>query len=821
MVTLFRWLVRILVGAAALIALALALVYYFAAGSLPDYDRTVRVSGITGEVEILRDRHAVPHIFGESDQDVFFGLGYVHAQDRLWQMTMLRRTAQGRLSELFGEATFDIDVFLRTIDLYGVARAMVPNQSEETQAALAAYAAGVNARIAQVNEEALGRGAPEFFLFGAEIEPWTPADSIAVNRIMALQLTGHAEAEILRAELSLLLSPERLDDILPVPPMPDLGTRPDPDFGSLFPGLSPRTEPLERQARLSPLPPLHLAGASNAWAADPSRSATGATLMASDPHLGLTAPSIWMLARMELEGTGGVIGGTIPGLPGILIGRNEAFGWGLTTAYLDDTDIYIERLDPENPDNVLTPDGSEPIRSRTVLIGVAGEPARSVTLRRTRHGPIIPGDTWGVDAITPPGHVAALAWTALDPSDRSMDTLMNLMRARTVAEGREALRPLIAPAQNVVMADREAVAFQVMGRQPFRRETHAGQGRLPVPGWVEDNDWRGYLPFESNPVIFRPESGLVLNTNNRTTDAPFPRHVSYSWGDSQRIHRARRLLAEREFHTVESLIEAQTDTISPAARTLLPLIGRDLWWQASETDEDDLAPLRRVALERLAEWNGEMSEHGPEALVYAAWIRALERRLVRDELGPVADRLGPLDPLFIERVFRDVAGASEWCDIVTSRAVETCDQIARLALDDALAWARGRYGDRVEAWRWGEAHLAVHEHEVLSNVPLVRFFANIVQPTSGGDHTLMRGRMSAEDPDPFLNVHAAALRVVYDFGDPEGSRMIISTGQSGHPLSEHYDDLAVLWRRGNYIPMILDEERVRAGTEAVTRLLPR
>ncbi|MEL6582905.1 MAG: penicillin acylase family protein [Pseudomonadota bacterium] len=821
MVIAFRWMVRIVLGASVLLALALLLVYYLASRSLPDYAQSLRVTGPSATVEIIRDENAVPHILGVQDSDVFFGLGYAHAQDRLWQMTMLRRTAQGRLSELFGEATFDIDHLLRAIDLYGVAQAQVSAQSDETQTLLRAYANGVNARLREVAEEALGRGAPEFFLFGAEIAPWRPADSMAVKLIMSLQLSDHAARETLAASLALRVDEARRADILPVPPYLNPLGRPDLGWLQEAPGFEGRSDTPTRFAALSPLHEVGFAGASNAWGATPDRAANGASLMASDPHLGFAAPSIWMLARMQLEGVGGVIGGTIPGLPGILIGRNSDFGWGLTTAYTDDQDIYIERIDLANPDNYLTPSGSEPFMVREVLIGVGDGPARTVTLRSTRHGPVIPADTWSVDSITPPGHVAVLAWTALTPTDPGMNSLIALMRAQSIEEGRAAVAPLISPSQNVVMADQTGVALQVMGRQPHRRATHQGQGQLPVPGWVADNDWLGFLPFEDNPSVIDPESGLVINTNNRTTDAPFPRHMSYSWGDSKRILRARQLLGDRPFHTVESFIEAQTDTISPAARTLLPLIGRELFFTEAATATDPLADLRRLALARLADWNGEMSEHQPEPLVYAAWASALQQRLIRDEIGPLADRFAEMDPLFIERVFRNVEGAGVWCDVVTSSRSETCAEMARLSLDDALDALQEQYGSRLQGWRWGDAHVARHEHQVLSQVPGLSYLANIIQPTSGGDNTLMRGKLAADGDTPFANVHGSGLRVIYDFGDPEGSRMIISTGQSGHLLSRHYDDLSVLWRRGDYIPMSLNLERTRASAIGVTRLEPR
>ncbi|WP_316013124.1 penicillin acylase family protein [Roseobacter sp. HKCCA0434] len=813
-----KWGGRIFLGALALLVLALGVAYYLASGSLPDYEAEVEVAGLSGPVEIVRDAHAVPHISGETDEDVYFGLGYVHAQDRLWQMTMLRRTAQGRLSELFGEATFETDVLLRALDIYGVAREMVGNQSAETQAAMRAYAAGVNARLEQVREDALGRGAPEFFLFSSGIAPWTPADSVAVNRIMALQLSGHATYEVRRAELSLLLDEERLRDLLPEAPR--LAGLSGPDFAELFPGLDPVPAPLPERHAFDPVAPYGMAGASNAWAADPDRSASDATLLANDPHLGLSAPSIWMLARLEFPG-GGAIGGTIPGLPGIIAGRNADFAWGLTTAYTDDQDIYIEELDPEDPSRYRTPDGWAEIETRDVLIGVGDAPARTVTLGRTRHGPILPGDAFGADRITPPGHVAALAWTALDPTDRSMDTLMGMARARSIEEGRAALDGMIAPSQNFTMADRQRIALHVGGRAPLRQPGHQGQGRMPSPGWVAGNDWQGYVDPDEMPQDYDPRSGILINTNNRTTSRAYPYHLSHVWGDTQRIQRARRLLTEREFHTADSFVEAQVDTISQTARILLPLIGRDLWWTGSPVDDDALAPLRRTALERLADWNGEMSEHGPEPLIYAAWVRHLQRHLVRDELGgAMADRMTRLEPLFIERVFRDIDGAAEWCDIRTSDATETCSDMARRALDDALAELRDAQGSRVEAWNWGEAHLAMQEHQVLRQVPGLSFLASIIQPTGGGDNTLMRGRLAGDGDNPYANVHASGLRFVVDFGDPENSRYIISTGQSGHLLSRHYDDLSVLWRRGEYIPMTLDMGRVRAEAIGTTRLLP-
>ena len=326
--------------------------------------------------------------------------------------------------------------------------------------------------------------------------------------------------------------------------------------------------------------------------------------------------------------------------------------------------------------------------------------------------------------------------------------------------------------------------------------------------------------FEENPWVVDPPSGIVVNTNNRITDAAFPDHLSFDWGDSTRIIRAGRLLGDRQYHTRDSFVEIQTDAVSEGARVLLPLIARDLWYSGEAAAPDSADRRRQEALERLSAWNGEMGEHAPEPLVYSAWMRNLKRRLVQDELGPMAALVPAPDPVFVERVYRDVDGAGAWCDVRQTVAVETCTEMSRLALDDALVELEEAYGSRLESWRWGDAHQALHRHPTLGAVPLLRQLVNIRQSTPGDDHTLLRGQVPWTGPEPYLNVHAAGFRAVVDFSDPDSSVFVIATGESGHPLSRHYDDLAALWRRSDYIPMSLDPAFARAGAIGSTRLLP-
>ena len=820
MLTAFQWTLRALVIGLGLAVLGLACVYYFVSRSLPDYDATWSVAGISAPLEIVRNNADVPHIFAANDNDAFYALGFAHAQDRLWQMTLLRRTVQGRLSEIFGPRTLRTDELMRRLNLYDLALSSVDAQDASTKAALTSYAAGVNAWIEQVNQGALGRGAPEFFLFSSQIDAWAPADSIAIIKLMALQLSGHLDTEVLRAELSLALSPARLADILPDAPGEAIMAL--PQYSALMPDVRAGQAPhrmAELDQPLSPFPSAGMAGASNAWAASASRSAAGGGLLANDPHLDFTAPSIWYLARLHLS-SGDVIGATIPGMPLVLLGRSELLGWGLTSSYLDDQDVVMEKINPDNPSQFLTTEGPKDFKEARTIITVKGEAPVTITQRWSEAGPILPDSFYDLGTVTPTGAVAALAWTALNGADTSMSAAMALMRAPSVEAAIAAAQGFVAPAQNLMLVDAKTIALQMIGRMPKRNAAHQTQGRMPAAGWQGQNRWEGFFPYSANPVVKNPVSGLLGNTNNKIVDRPFPNHVSFDWGDTQRIQRWLALMKTREVHTRDSFIEAQLDTVSPTVRNLLPLIGKDLWFTGEAAPAGTHDRMRQDALALLAEWNGEENEHLPEPLIAEAWLRSLQEHLTRDEIGPLGDVIIHVNPDFIERVYRNTEGASVWCDVVQSVAVETCTDIARMALDDALLTLSETYGPAIESWRWGDAHQALHDHPVLGTAPILHYFVNIRQSTSGGDNTLMRGQTRGTGANPYENVHGGGYRGVYDFADPESSVFIIATGQSGHPLSRHYDDQSELWRRGEYLPMTLDPDLARAGAVGITRLTP-
>ncbi|MBT4568872.1 MAG: penicillin acylase family protein [Marinovum sp.] len=820
MAILFRWSLRLALAMIGLLIAGVFLIYYLASQSLPEYEKTVGLPGVIEPTEIIRDTFNVPHIVAARDEDVFFGLGYAHAQDRLWQIMLMRRTAQGRLSEIFGAETLQTDKLLRRLDLYSLAQTSVAAQSSDARRALKAYAEGVNARIHEINRDALGRGAPEMFIFPTDVSPWRPADSLAILKLMSVQLSGHLANEVLRAKTSLKLNnADRLSDIMPDAPgqvIADLE-----QYSAVIPALGGIALTAQSQTwdDLSPFPSVKMAGASNVFAAAPFRAAAGGTLLANDPHLGLTAPTIWYLAHLELS-SGGVIGATIPGIPIVLSGRSAMLGWGLTSSYLDDQYLLIEELDPERPEYYRAPEGYKKFLSRETIINIKDHPPVTITLRWSDNGPILPGTHYGIAEITPKGHVAALSWTALGGADPSFTAGFNLMGAQNVSQALALLENYQSPSENIILADSDQIVMKTIGLMPLRAASHQTQGRMPSLGWRTENRWQGQIEYARNPEFTNPAGGILGNTNNKVSSGEFPEHLSFDWGDSQRIQRWKRLMQGRKVHTRESFIEAQLDTVSFTARALLPLIGSDLWFTSQAAPQGTLARNRKTALDLLAEWNGEMNEHMPEPLIFSAWMRALQNRLIRDELGPLADKFAHMEPLFIERVFRNINGAAQWCDVIQSAKQETCDEISRLALDDALVWLAEKYGSNMEAVRWGEAHQALHRHATLGRVPLLSYFVNIYQPTSGGDNTLLRGKTSGAEPEPFFNVHAAGYRGVYDFADPDSSVFVTATGQSGHFLSRHYDDLGQLWRRGEYIPMSLDIDLARAAAVGVTQITP-
>ncbi len=785
---LLRWALPIL-GLVLLIGLGgLA---WLAFGSLPTYRGEVRVPGLDAPVRIVRDAHAIPHILARSPRDAYWALGYAHAQDRLWQLEMHRRIGQGRLAEVLGPAALPVDRFIRTLGLYRLAQASERYLSPEAMAYLQAYAAGINAFVGTSKKPL----PPEFQLLRTGFAPWTPADSLVFLRLMAVDLTSHWREELLRARLAERLGPDQLGDLWPATP-------PDVPITLAAYRQALRGLPLDRLAGLVP-PPVLAGVGSNIFVLGGRRTASGAPILASDPHLALQAPGIWYLAHLEAPGLA-VIGGTMPAAPIVIIGRNRDVAWGLTTTEGATQDLFIERLDPEDSGRYLTPDGSAPFTERTEEIPVRGGPPVPLRIRATRHGPVISDLVGSVDART--DEVLALAWPALMEDDVTVEAGFGLAVARNAEEAREALRRLSAPEQNVGFADRSGhIGFVAAGLVPIRKK---GDGRLPVPGWTGDYDWTGFIPFDELPQAMDPPSGLFVNANNRVVGPDYPYTIAADWPPALRARRLEELLGDATGVTLDRARAAQLDIVSTLAKDFLPFL---LAVPPADAEE-------RAILDGLRSWDRTTAAESWQPLLFTAWYEALAPRIYADELGPLFDAYRGMRPDFLLRV---LTRRQVWCDDVGTPATETCAEQVALAFRDALAMLRGLYGPDWRHWSWGAAHPALMAHRPFHEVPRLRRLFDIVRPIGGDGSTVDVAPPAGLDARwPFASGHGPGLRMLADMARPDSSLFVAATGESGHPLSSHYADLTALWRDGRYAPMSMDEADFGPGALGELLLVP-
>ena len=754
----------------ALLALALA-AYFLLRQSLPRIEGEIAVAGLSRPVQILRDAYGIPHIFAESLEDAHFALGYVHAQDRLWQMEMNRRVAAGRLAELLGPAALETDRFVRTLGIHRVAEANLQHYDAETRKQLDAYAAGVNAFLA-------GRPVlpPEFWIARATPEPWTPADSVGWTKMMAWDLGTNWRTELLRMQLAKTLPMARIHEFLP--PYPGDPVAEIPDLKELYGRLEKQPTSVSFLENADTLP------GSNSWVVSGARTASGKPLLANDPHLGLSAPPVWYLAHLHAPGID-AIGATLPGVPAILIGRNRRIAWGLTNSAADTQDLFLERQDTR-------------FTQRKETIKVRGAPDETLSVRVSRHGPVISDVVRAALDAVPRGYAVALAWTALAEDDLTMQSAVRLSRAADWREFNAALRDLHAPQQAITYADVDGnIGFVAAGRVPLRKPANDLKGLAPAPGWDTRYDWDGYVPFQELPRLFNPPGGAVVDANHKIVPPGYAHYLGYDWGPPYRARRIEALLG-REKHTLESFARIQMDVVSLAARELLPhLLATRAKDEASQH-----------ALTLLAAWDGSMSPERPEPLILAAWWRELARALYADELGEAFEPSWAARAVFMAHA---LGAQSRWCDDVRTRQVESCADIQAESLQRALAELRRRYGDPA-GWKWGAAHLAHHRHRPLSRQPWLAPFFDFSVPVGGDTYTVNAGRNDLNDrAEPFASHHGPSLRMLCDLADPEASLFIHSGGQSGNPLSAQYKAFTAAWARGEYVPMVMERARIEAA----------
>ena len=752
--------------------------------SNPMISGSLNLRGLSGPVTITRDAWGVPHIRARaSDADALYALGFVHAQDRLWQMEFQRRVAQGRLSEVLGEAALPQDKFLRTWGFYRAAQSALPALSARSRTLISAYTAGVNAAIAQ------DRLPLEFRLLRFRPERWTDVDSVSWSKLLAYDLGGNWDDELTGQTVVSKLGREALNSVFPPYPAgaPTILSSQELNLPSGQPsgkqrsgtpsalrnaGLAlPADALVQLRTQLAAAASLGFVNApgkgSNDWVIGGSRTRSGKPILADDPHLGLSAPMLWYLADVQGP-TLHAIGATPPGLPGVVIGRNDHVAWGVTNVNPDVQDLFVEQ-----PGAAL--------QSRTEVIKVKGKPDVNLVVQESAHGPVVARSSrWGDGQ----DRAVSLEWTALKGGDTTFDAFFGLNYARNWADFTGALGSYVAPAQNFVYADTAGnIGYYAPGKVPIRSKGGDGavwDGSLPVPDDAA-HTWTGYVPFEQLPHVYNPQDALVVTANNRVVPdgyRPFLGNVR-TWAEPYRAERILELLGSGQPITPAQVAAVQLDTVSLVWRDLKPYLLR----------AEPQNALSIQALKLLQGWDGNETLTSVQASIFEAWLMQLE--------GMAQDELGDGTTLNSLAVLNALKTDGPLCRNVALR-IGSCSELLSGTLTRATGDLSARLGSDPQRWVWGELHHSLSKHGAFGGVGAISWIWNRGISTPGGTNTV---NVARPDSGTFNQTHAPSYRQIIDLSDMNSSRFIGTLGQGGNPIGSHYADMQPMWQRGEYIPM--------------------
>ncbi|MET4729773.1 penicillin amidase [Lysobacter enzymogenes] len=756
--------------------------------SLPQTGGDVAVRGLKAKVSIARDDNGVPYVRAASDMDAYFALGYLHAQDRLWQLEVARRLAQGRLSEVLGRKALPEDVWMRTLDLYGSARSAWPALSEPARASLQAYADGINAYLGEKRTLP-----PEFLLLGVEPQPWQPIDSLAWFKVFSLN-----QSDSMRTEANRYVARK----YLPASQWALLERDYPADAPVTVDALPAMQDIAQMGMRLED--ELGLGGkyvGSNAWAVSGKHTADGSPLLANDPHMGLQMPSLWYVADLSAPGFH-ASGMSVVGLPNIVFGRNGRIAWGGTNMMADTQDLYVLDTDPERPNHYKADGQWQALDVRQEEIQVKNDfpaalrkpldPVR-IQVRRSTLGPVIS------DALRSVDQPVALRWPGLDPGDTSYEGIFRLAYAGNWQEFNDALAVIVAPAINVVYADADNnIGYAGAGRIPRRG---AGDGTLPVPAADPRYAWQGYVPFAEMPRVLNPASGFVVSANNKVAGENYPHFISRDWAPPARAERITAMIQGAIRGPgkigVEDVEKMQGDVKDLEAGELKDYLLGLLPASAAAS-----APVRQ-----LKAWDGSMARDQAAAAVFSLWLKNLKQRMLLDRFKDAGDNVVQLEvlrgyvagvtPLQIKRML--MSGEREWCG--GDAGAQRCAELADASLHDALKELDKWQGDE-SRWQWGELHQATFQHLPFSDVNLLdRVFGRRI-PSPGSENSVDVAASRYKPMKGFEQTFGAVFRQVMSLAPGEGRhRYMNSTGQSGNPLSRHFDDMLEPFNRVEFFAL--------------------
>jgi len=774
----------------------------------PQTKDTLSLPGLHEQVDVFRDSYGVPHIYATNTHDLFMAQGFVHAQDRFWQMEFWRRSGSGTLSEILGSSALDSDRFIRTVGWHRTAAQELELYNEMELGVLNAYAEGVNVYI----EQNSGRLGLEFTVLGLtgvsfDPEPWTPLNTLTYAKLMAWNLGGNRSAELTRALIATRVGTKALDELMP--PYDD-------DHPTIV------ADPVH-ETSLAAIPEdafdLNVLGfgeglGSNNWVISGERTESGKPILADDTHLGIQMPSIWYEVGLHCEPVGpecpfNVVGFSFASIPGVVIGHNDHIAWGVTNLGPDVQDMFIEKINPENPNQYEFKGRWQDMEIIREEITVAGQDdPEVVNVRITRHGPIINDVIGGVEEEWSFGwQPLAFSWTALQPGTIIRSMLM-FNTASNWDEFRAALSYWNVPSQNFVYADVEGnIGYQAPGRIPIRA---SGDGTMPVPGWTGAYEWVGYIPFDSLPRAFNPVEGYIATANNAVVGEDYPYFISADWAPGYRARRIVEMIEADESITVEDVMTMHGDNVVLYAQDILPFL-----LQLPTTD-----PKQAQALDYLRDWDFNAERESTPAVIFESLRIHLVDRVYGDELGEQLLQRSRSDlSVALSRMLPEAE--THWFDDVTTPEVESRDEILLLALGDTVDELSEILGEDMSSWKWGDLHTATFRNQSLgsSGIGIIEAIFNrgpVAVDGTGGAVNATSYSMS----DPYTVVSVPSQRLIVDLEYFERSLTMHTTGQSGHPFHRHYDDMIDPWRNIQYHPMLWTRGQVEAAAEAHLTLIP-
>ncbi len=778
---------------------------------------TLHIQGLHEPVEIITDTYGVPHIYAQTEDDLFFAQGYIHAQERLWQMELNRRLCSGRLSEIVGDALLETDRFCRRLGMHRSAAEEVTRLSAANVRILDAYARGVNIFIAY-NE---GKLPVEFTLLHFQPEPWKPADTIQWAKMMGWTLGGNWETEITRARLVAKLGIERTSQLeAGYDPSHPLIIPSGAEYQGINPGLREQYEQIQELSGFS------IFGGSNNWVVDGTMTATGSPILCNDPHLGQAVPSVWYECHL-IAGDLDVTGVSFPGTPGIIIGHNQHIAWGLTNAVSDVQDLYIEKFNPENPDQYEYQGKWEEAEIIREEIQVKGQDQPVIEkVRITRHGPILTSSQQtsdGKEDVAKTGDVPlALRWVGLEQCN-IISAVPKLNRATNWEEFRAALRDWDLPPQNFVYADQQGnIGYIMAGAIPIRNQ---GQALLPSPGWTGDYEWTGYIPFDELPQTYNPEQHFIATANNRVVDDNYPYYITHEWLNGYRAQRIRDLLKSKDKLTLADMAKIQSDQYSLPATEIVPYLLK----MQGET------ALEKTALQILQAWDYMLTPTSIAAAIYTKFFNKLEHIFLNTVLGEdealktsymgvgstllsasngYASRNKPL----LIRLLKEHDDSWFETSAITN-GPKSWDSVIKVAFKAALDELRERLGSNILSWHYGTIHKMTYNHPLGAVKALERFFNRGPYAVGGDSDTVNMGAMLPNNPEVVITV--PSFRQIVDLADLSRSLSIHAPGQSGLPASKHYDDFIERWMKLEHHPMLFTRQTIEENAEGTLHMLPR